>query len=157
MKWSHELGVRFVELYRRGLTDKEIARELGVSAGTVGNWRRRFGLPPHRARPRRGVRMEEALSPEECTRVRDFLRSLVCYARQLPPGTLPDVSAFMSEWREVHGGRPYHKWTPDMLEAAVRMREKGTAVSEAAVALGVTPNALLTRLARARGYPRGES
>lgn len=36
---------QFMELYRRGLSDAEVARRMGISPGTVRNWRKKFGLP----------------------------------------------------------------------------------------------------------------
>ena len=39
---DHEFAM---ELYRRGLTDAEIAKQSGVYAKTVSKWRRGMGLP----------------------------------------------------------------------------------------------------------------
>lgn len=38
---------RFLELYRAGLSDYKIAREIGCSATTVNLHRRKLGLPPN--------------------------------------------------------------------------------------------------------------
>lgn len=37
-------------LYREGLTDKEIAKECDIAVSTVGAWRRRNGLTPNKNR-----------------------------------------------------------------------------------------------------------
>ena len=39
-----------MELYRKGMTDREIAEQCFLSRGAVHNWRTRMGLPAHRAR-----------------------------------------------------------------------------------------------------------
>jgi len=44
---------KFLIMYRRGLSDKEIARIMGVSISCVYRWRRKFDLPPNRRRTRR--------------------------------------------------------------------------------------------------------
>lgn len=36
-----------MELYDEGLNDPQIAEEMGVSKGTVFNWRKSIGLDPH--------------------------------------------------------------------------------------------------------------
>lgn len=42
---DHEFAM---ELYRRGLTDAEIAKQSGVYVKTVGKWRNRMGLPANK-------------------------------------------------------------------------------------------------------------
>lgn len=44
---DHEFAM---ELYRRGLTDAEIAKQSGVYVKTVGKWRRGMGLPANKKR-----------------------------------------------------------------------------------------------------------
>ena len=44
---DHEFAM---ELYRRGLTDAEIAKQSGVYVKTVGKWRNRMGLPANKKR-----------------------------------------------------------------------------------------------------------
>ena len=51
---DHEFAM---ELYRRGLTDAEIAKQSGVLSGAVQKWRNKLGLPPNKAKRR------EKLSP----------------------------------------------------------------------------------------------
>ena len=46
---DHEFAM---ELYRRGLTDAEIAKQSGVYVKTVGRWRNKMGLPPNEAKRR---------------------------------------------------------------------------------------------------------
>lgn len=40
-----------MDLYRKGLSDKEIAEEMGSFVTTVGDWRRSEGLSPNKPRP----------------------------------------------------------------------------------------------------------
>lgn len=47
-------------------------------------------------------KMEAALPPEQCMVMRKFLHDLVEYAKMLPPGAKPDVSAFIREWRQLY-------------------------------------------------------
>ena len=51
---DHEFAM---ELYRRGLTDAEIAKQSGVLSGAVQKWRNKLGLPPNKEKRR------EKLSP----------------------------------------------------------------------------------------------
>ena len=44
---DHEFAM---ELYRRGLTDAEIAKQSGVYVGTVSKWRNKLGLPANKKR-----------------------------------------------------------------------------------------------------------
>lgn len=37
-----------LDLYNRGLCDRDIAEECGVKSATVGEWRRKQGLPPNK-------------------------------------------------------------------------------------------------------------
>ena len=46
---DHEFAM---ELYRRGLTDAEIAKQSGVLSGAVQKWRNKLGLPPNKAKRR---------------------------------------------------------------------------------------------------------
>ena len=47
---DHEFAM---ELYSRGLTDAEIAKQSGVLSGAVCRWRNKLGLPPNKAKRRR--------------------------------------------------------------------------------------------------------
>ena len=44
---DHEFAM---ELYRRGLTDAEIAKQSGVRSGAVCKWRNKLGLPANKKR-----------------------------------------------------------------------------------------------------------
>lgn len=44
---DHEFAM---ELYRRGLTDAEIAKQIGVLSGAVQKWRNKQGLPSNKAK-----------------------------------------------------------------------------------------------------------
>ena len=41
--------VRYMELYRKGLTDRQISEATGASIFAVANWRQRKKLPPNKA------------------------------------------------------------------------------------------------------------
>jgi len=62
-------------LYRHGLTDREIAELEGINIRTVGEWRRRRGLPfnptPHLPY---AVPFTEALPPDRWDDMRHYLR-----------------------------------------------------------------------------------
>lgn len=92
------------KLYKAGCSDSEIAVGAGCSRNTVINWRRKYGLKANSKReyvPEVGVPMEQALTPEQCERMRIFLRALLTYAKKVPPRIRPDVSSFMATWREL--------------------------------------------------------
>lgn len=43
-------GVRYMELYKQGLTDRQIAEKAGSNINAVANWRQRKRLLPNKAR-----------------------------------------------------------------------------------------------------------
>lgn len=43
-------GERYMELYKQGLTDRQIAEKTGATINAVANWRQRKKLPPNKAR-----------------------------------------------------------------------------------------------------------
>jgi len=99
---------RRMTLYKQGLSDTEIAERLGLTRMAICRWRERRGLPPNVLvdKPKKkeiwsGVRMEKALPPEKCTIMKKFLHDLAEYAKMLPAGVKPDVSAFIREWRQL--------------------------------------------------------
>ena len=49
---DHEFAM---ELYRRGLTDAEIAKQSGVLSGAVQKWRNKLGLPMNKAKRRKNL------------------------------------------------------------------------------------------------------
>jgi ParB-like chromosome segregation protein Spo0J len=106
-----------LELYHAGFDDAAIARALGKSQEGIRKWRRARNLPlvapAKRGRPSiceaGGVKMEEALTPEECEKVRQFLRVLLTYYREVPPSRKADVRAFMAAYRHEKGAK--HAWS----------------------------------------------
>lgn len=88
-----------------------------------------------------GVPMEEALTPAQCERMRQFLRALVAAAAQAEPGTKLDVGAFMAEWRHQMVGkrgrtvRAYRRWEKEEIELLHRMYRNGMSMSQIAKAL----------------------
>jgi len=85
-----------MELYRQGLTDKEIAAKLSMSRKTIVSWRCRSKLPS------RANRMETALTPGQCEVMRDFFRLLIT-ASDRNPGKV-DVSRMINFYRKEYGG-----------------------------------------------------
>jgi DNA-binding XRE family transcriptional regulator len=85
-----------MELYREGLTDKEIAAKLDISKKTIVSWRHRNKLPNC------ANRMETALTPDQCKVMRDFFRLLLT-ASDRNPGNV-DVSRIINFYREEYGG-----------------------------------------------------
>lgn len=75
--------------------DTELARILGMDVRRFNEWRNRQGLPARQSILTRGVRMEDALTPEQCDTMRAFLRTLLAYGSK---GSKPDVLEFAREW-----------------------------------------------------------
>lgn len=66
------------ELYRKGLTDKELAAAMGCTAGGVSGWRSRRGLPPNNGREVK-IELETVPSagvPEACRQIEAILAAL---------------------------------------------------------------------------------
>ncbi len=84
-----------------------------------------------------GVPMEKALSPEQCEKMRQFLRALVVAAAQAEPGVKLDVSAFMAEWHRQQGqkARSWRRWKKEEIELLHRMYRNGMSMSQIAKAL----------------------
>jgi len=93
-----------LELYNRGLTDRELAEAVGISYNSAYDWRRNRNLPRHAAELRHyddykhHVPMEEALSPDQCGRMRAFLGGLIFLANK-HTGKQVDVSSYMKNYR----------------------------------------------------------
>ena len=69
-------GVRYMELYRKGLTDRQISEATEASIFAVANWRQRNKLPPNKARKpveipeeKKGDPCQRCYSAEVCKRV----------------------------------------------------------------------------------------
>jgi len=97
---ANRSGDRRLELYHQGLSDVQIAAAVGRNPQTICDWRQRHGLPPNETQ-RKGCRMEDALTPEQCAEMRLFLTALVALHRELPPEQKPDVARFMAQWRKL--------------------------------------------------------
>ena len=93
---------RLEELYKQGLSDGEIACQVGCSRNFIAKWRARHGLQTRHGNSK-SMPMEQALPPEGCELVREFLRMLVYYAGK-SEGAKIDVGRFMAEWRKVQYG-----------------------------------------------------
>ena len=59
-------GVRYMELYRNGLTDRQISETTGATVAAVGNWRQRNKLPPNKAK--KPVEIPEEKKDDPCQR-----------------------------------------------------------------------------------------
>lgn len=96
---------KMLELYHKGLIDREIAAEVGVSTATVTHWRHRNNLPANGNggcgfTERCGVSMEKVLDPDQCEIVRQFLGCLLAMQDEYPNRKI-DVGVFMREYRGV--------------------------------------------------------
>ena len=104
---SREEEEKRFELYRQGLNDKEIAKELGLSPEAFRDWRVRRGLPAN-VKPKwvgkDGTPMEQVLTPGQCEIMREFLRFCVTGWRH---GA--DVIKLMRAYREYQSGFVYTK------------------------------------------------
>lgn len=74
---------RRLALWRKGLTDPEIARAAGVTLSTITNWRSRAGLRRVNKRKRKDdkyfklIRCNDPLPPEELAEMKKRLRGLL--------------------------------------------------------------------------------
>ncbi|MDD4776589.1 MAG: helix-turn-helix domain containing protein [Syntrophomonas sp.] len=94
---------KMLELYHKGLIDREIAAEAGVSTPTVTHWRHYNNLPSNGvgcgfAGRGGGVPMEEILDPNQCEVMRQFLGCLLALQDEYPDRKI-DVGVFMKEYR----------------------------------------------------------
>jgi len=87
------------ELYQMGLTDSQISKELGVTYNAVALWRWKNCLPANRSNTFVSVKMEDALPPDKCDQMREFLASLVTHADNVEGRV--DVMGFMQTYRET--------------------------------------------------------
>lgn len=69
-------GERYMELYKQGLTDRQIAEKAGSTINAVANWRQRKKLPPNKAvkpvyipEEKTGDPCQRCYSAEVCKRV----------------------------------------------------------------------------------------
>ena len=69
-------GARYMELYKQGLTDRQISETTGATVSAVGNWRQRKKLPPNKAKKpveipeeKKGDPCQRCYSAEVCQRV----------------------------------------------------------------------------------------
>lgn len=97
-----------LELYQDGLTDKQIANILPVTPHAMANWRSERGLKANKSEVRpvvvdlsRVVRYSEALKPEQCAEMRDFLVCLEVLSKR-QRGKV-NVGEFIKEWRKRGG------------------------------------------------------
>ena len=59
-------GERYMELYKQGLTDRQIAEKAGSTINAVANWRQRNKMPPNKAvKP---VKIPEEKTGDPCQR-----------------------------------------------------------------------------------------
>lgn len=87
------------ELYDLGLSDGEIAKKISRSREAIQYWRTYNNLPPNYNQPAstKGIRMERALTPDQCEETKTFLALLVRYSRMTDK---PDLARFMAAYRD---------------------------------------------------------
>ena len=99
-------NARRLELHSQGLTDAEMAAAIGISYGSAYDWRKSRKLPANSKNYRywdelqHSVPMEEALTPDQCGRMRAFLGGMVSLANRFPDRKL-DVGEYMKGYREA--------------------------------------------------------
>ena len=99
---------RRLEMYKRGMSDREIARQVGRSSSVIREWRKRHNLPAHNYNA--GVAMETALTPEQCEKMRRFFRLLVAYHQLAKTNQRKlDVGVLLAELNTLAGGTPRGK------------------------------------------------
>lgn len=103
-----------MELYEQGLTDRSIAKMVGVTQGAITDWRKRRSLQSHQKRERKRVRpghpykfkytgkpMERFLSPAQCESMWGFFRLLIT-AHNMNPKEL-NVTRLINFYRDEYG------------------------------------------------------
>ena len=91
---------RVLDLYQSGLSDYEIAAELGVSPSGIRYWRSQRGLSSQHSVNK--VPMEQVLDPDQCEAMRRFLGCLVTFSDRFP-GKKIDILMFAREYRKGVG------------------------------------------------------
>lgn len=99
-------GAQIEALYKRGLSDEKIAKEMGCSLGSIANWRKRNGgLPPNGSR---------AAEPSASGGLPDVFQRIDAILSALPAGSSEDTRAAACDlarcllWDEMvrHGTGP---------------------------------------------------
>ena len=101
-----------------GGLNRDLAKDLGVDAGTVGRWRRRWAARPRASASGRRKRQRLALAP---LRYRDAGGCpALGLAGDLPPEQIIEIIAIACEPPEA-SQRPISHWTPrEVAEEAVK-------------------------------------
>ena len=89
-----------MELYRKGMSDQEMADELNVCEGTIRYWRGQHRLK--RNQLPYTVRYEQALTESQAKQMKRFLACLTAYADRFPDERI-NVLRFAGEYREGVG------------------------------------------------------
>ncbi len=91
-----------LELYKKGLSDGEIAEKVRCAAQTICSWRKYRKLSANYPRGQTlGVPMEKVLTPEQCNVMRKFLRDLLRAHKVC--GKI-DIGSFLHEYRRYLNG-----------------------------------------------------
>ena len=92
-------------MYYQQASDAQIARRLNLSTFQVRYWRQLYNLPSIKHASRLtfpGVPMEEALSSEQCAKMRWFIRILLTYWDLCRSYRCkPDITQFLKEFRKM--------------------------------------------------------
>jgi len=90
-----------MELYKQGLTDKEIAEAEGVTESTIASWRCRHKLPRIQDPDIYiyNCPMEHALNPDQCAVMRQFFTDLLDAADRCRGKK--DVGNYMHTWHKL--------------------------------------------------------
>lgn len=103
----HAQRAQRIDLYNQGLSDKMIAKKLGIKQNSFADWRKRQGLTPNSMQC--SCNMSRALTPGQCREMSLFLSDLLRIASMRPPGTKKNVIAFANEWRKIREER-HESW-----------------------------------------------
>lgn len=90
-----------MELYKQGLTDKEIAVIEGAAESTISVWRNYHKLPKHTniGKYEGHVPMEYALTPDQCAVMRRFFTDLLAAADGCRGKK--DVGNYLHTWHKL--------------------------------------------------------
>lgn len=87
---------RRMELYEKGLNDREIAEIIGKKESAITDWRHRRKLEANSKN--RLMPMQKVLTPDQCKVMRKFLLTLI---KAYEMNSELDISHFMKEYRKI--------------------------------------------------------
>jgi transposase-like protein len=133
VKYPPELKEKAIELLKQGLSQRRVARELGVSHYMVKRWAKEAGIS----------RGPKKYPPEVREKALELLKQGLTY-REVSQmlGVKEDT---LAEWARKAGikKREWRKYPPEVKEKVLELVKQGVPASQAARQLGVNPQTVL--------------